>query len=62
MTTLPIYNILKRRDDGTLAWVEAVPDLDTANARVKELRKSSDGEYVIFDQKTQELVLSNPTR
>jgi hypothetical protein len=62
MTTLPIYDILKRRDNETLAWVEAVPDLDTANARIKELRKSSDEEFVIFDQKTQELVVSNPTR
>jgi hypothetical protein len=60
MTTLPTYDILKRRDDGTLAWVEAVPDLDTANAHIKELHNKSGEEYVVFDQKAQELVVTNP--
>jgi hypothetical protein len=55
MTALPTYDIFKRRGEN-LVWVEAVSDLDTANARINELQKSSDEEYVVFDQKNQQIV------
>jgi predicted GIY-YIG superfamily endonuclease len=58
MTALPTYDIFKRSDEN-LVWVEAVSDLDTANARIKELQRCSKEEFVVFDQRTQELVVSN---
>jgi hypothetical protein len=60
MTALP-YDIFKRTDGETLVWVEAMPDLDTANARIKKLQKSSGEEYVVFNQRTQQVVPSCPT-
>jgi hypothetical protein len=51
----PAYDILKK-DDASLLWVEAVHDLETAKSRVKELIASSQGEYVIFDQRTRKIV------
>jgi len=52
---LPPYDILKK-DAAALVWVEAVDDLDTAKLRVKELSAKSQGEYVIFDQRTRQII------
>jgi hypothetical protein len=49
------YDIL-RKDAAALIWVEAVSDLETARLRVKELIASSQGEYVIFDQRTRQII------
>ena len=51
------YDILKR-DAAELVWLEAAHDLETAKSRVKEIAARSDGEYVIFDQRTQRIVAS----
>jgi hypothetical protein len=51
------YDILKR-DATELVWLEAVYDLETAKSRVKDIAARSDGEYVIFDQRTRKIVAS----
>jgi hypothetical protein len=49
------YDIFKK-DAAALVWVEAVPDLQSAERRVQELARRGHGEYVIFDQKKQQIV------
>ena len=49
--TVAAYDILKK-DATALVWIEAVQDLETARLRVMELIARSEGEYVIFDQRT----------
>jgi hypothetical protein len=49
------YDILKK-DSADMVWVEAVHDLETAKLRVKQLAAGSQGEYVIFDQRTRKIV------
>ena len=51
------YDILKK-DAAELVWLEAAHDLETAKSRVKEIAARSDGEYVIFDQRTRRIVAS----
>ena len=50
------YDIFKKDSCGDLLWVEAVPDLETARLRVMQRNNREPGEYVIFCQRTQELV------
>lgn len=52
---LPPYDIL-RKDAAALVWVEAVDDLEAAKLRVRELAARSEGEYVIFDQRSRQIV------
>jgi hypothetical protein len=52
---LPPYDIL-RKDAAALVWVEAVDDLEAAKLRIRELAARSEGEYVIFDQRTRQIV------
>jgi hypothetical protein len=40
--------ILKKDGKGPFRWVEAVNDLDTAGARVRQLCAESRDEYVVF--------------
>ena len=49
------YDIFKK-DAAALVWVEAVQDLPSAEQRVKELAQRSQAEYVIFDQRKQQIV------
>lgn len=49
------YDIL-RKDATDMVWVEAVHDLEAAKSRVRELVAGSDGEYVIYDQRTRKIV------
>jgi hypothetical protein len=53
--TVAAYDILKK-DATALVWIEAVQDLETARLRVMELIAHSEAEYVIFDQRTREIV------
>ena len=46
------YDILKK-DATALIWIEAVQDLQTA---IMELMAASEGEYVIFDQRSRRIV------
>jgi hypothetical protein len=54
---LPAYDIFKRRDVKTLVWIEAAPDLSTADVRINELQKASREVYVVSDQRTRQTVV-----
>ena len=56
------YDILERCDDGSLRWVEAVADLKCAEARIEELAQRSPGEYCIFDQDHQTLIVTTRSK
>jgi hypothetical protein len=49
------YDIF-RKQDGALVWIEAVPDLASAEKRLEELSKENLCEYVVFDQHQQQIV------
>jgi len=53
---IPAFDILKKIGAVNFEWVEVVGDLQTAEARIQELQAHSPGEYVIFSQRTQEIV------
>lgn len=46
------FDIFKTEADGQVLWVEAVPDLETAKARVQAMGLASPGRYMILSQKT----------
>jgi hypothetical protein len=50
------FDILKKIDIVNFEWVEAVRDLQTAEARTQELQARSPDEYVVFSQRTQQIV------
>jgi hypothetical protein len=50
------FDILKKQNDGSFIWVEALPDLHHAEARIEDLSAASPGEYLVFDQNTQRIV------
>jgi len=52
----PAFDILKKVDAVNFEWIEAVRDLQTAEARIQELQAHSSGEYVVFSQRTYEIV------
>jgi hypothetical protein len=52
----PAFDILKKIGAVNFEWIEVVGDLQTAEARVQELQARSPGEYVVFSQRTQEIV------
>jgi hypothetical protein len=47
-----LFDILKKKPDGSFRRFEAVNDLASANIRIRELTTLSPGEYVVFDQRT----------
>jgi hypothetical protein len=55
-TMEPLFDILKKIDVVNFEWVEVVQDLQTAEARIRELQARSPGEYVVFSQHTQQIV------
>jgi hypothetical protein len=52
------FDILKKTDVVNYEWIEVVRDLQTAKARIQDLQARSPGEYVIFSQRTQQIVSS----
>jgi len=50
------FDILKKIDAVNFEWVEVVRDLQTAEARIQELQARSPCEYVVFSQRTQQIV------
>ena len=54
----PPFDILKKLDVVNFEWIEVVRDLQTAEARIREFQARSPGEYVIFSQRTQQIVSS----
>lgn len=53
---VPPFDIFRVGNDGSVVWLEAVNDLETAKARVTLLAPSAPGEYLIFSQKTGEQI------
>jgi len=43
-----LFDILKKDHQGSFHWIEAVPDIDTAEARLRKLSAESSEEFVIF--------------
>jgi len=52
----PLVDILKQTDALNFEWVDVVRGLQTAEARIRELQARSPGEYVVFGQRTQQIV------
>lgn len=52
----PAFDILKKIGAVNFEWVEVVRDLQTSEAKIQELQERSPGEYVVFSQRTQEIV------
>ncbi len=50
------YDILKKDALGNPIWVEAVEDLRKASVRIDELALRSPGEYIVFNQRTKQIV------
>jgi len=58
----PHFDILRRERDGSFMWMEAVPELEIAKARLHELSTAMPGEYFVFDQRCQEIVAKLASR
>jgi hypothetical protein len=50
------FDILKEKPEGSFRWFETVNDLESANIRIEELIALSPGEYVVFDQRTHNVI------
>jgi hypothetical protein len=55
------FEILKKKPEGSFRRFESVNDLVSANIRIKELATLSTGEYVVFDQRTHNVIPAGPT-
>ncbi|HEY4818629.1 MAG TPA: hypothetical protein VIH67_14455 [Candidatus Acidoferrum sp.] len=53
---IDLIDVMRKRDDGSLIWVEAVQNVEAAKSRINNFGKTAPGEYVIFDQNTQQIV------
>jgi hypothetical protein len=53
----PTHDILKK-EGPALVWVEAAYDLGEAKVRIEELIGQSRGEYIVFDQRSRQIVAS----
>jgi hypothetical protein len=49
---VPLFDIFKADAEGSVSWIEAAPDMETAKARVHALTVSSPGEYLVCSEKT----------
>ncbi len=58
--TLPAYDIVKKQDNN-FVWVEAAQDVQSAKKRVYELSRHSDAEFVIFNERTLQVVATVET-
>jgi len=56
------YYIFREDLLGTPVWMETVQDLETAELHMTELAGRSPGEYFVFSQESQEIVVSIPPR
>ena len=55
------FEILKKEPAGSFRRFESVSDLASANIRIKELTTLSPGEYVVFDQRTHNVIPAAPS-
>ena len=53
------FDLFRKDADGTTVWLDCTPDLETARDRLTQLAATSlPGEYFVFDQSRQRIVLS----
>jgi hypothetical protein len=57
-----LFDILKKDRKGTFHWVEAVYDIDTAQARLRQLSAESTDEFVIFRNSDLKVVATSSQR
>ena len=50
------YDIVRKEDNKSAIWLEAAPDLNTAESRVHELISFWPGEFQIIDQRNHQIV------
>jgi hypothetical protein len=50
------YDIVRRENDKSAIWLEAVSDVDTAESRIQELVSFWPGEFRVMDQQTHQIV------
>jgi len=55
------FDILKEEPPGEFLWLEAVPTVEVAAARIEVLAKNTTGRFIVFDQRLQATV-SVPAR
>ena len=56
MMRTPHLDILKRQSNGEFVWIEAASDVRVAEERISYLAEANPGEYLVFDQRTQQIV------
>jgi hypothetical protein len=59
------YDIIRKENNQSAIWLEAAPDLTTAESRIRQLSYSWPGEFQILDQRTHQIVdiiVSSPDR
>jgi hypothetical protein len=54
-----VFDILKRDSKGTFLWLEAVRDLETAQARLRQLSAQSKDEFVVFRNADLQVIASS---
>jgi hypothetical protein len=59
--TIPAYDIFKNEKLGPL-WIEAIHDIPTAKARIEELARQTQGEYLVIDQRRGQIVANVDSR
>ena len=53
------FDLFRKDADGTAVWLDCTTDLQTARARLTRLAATSvPGEYFVFDQSRQRIVVS----
>ena len=57
-----LFDILKKVDTVNFQWIAVAPSLPAAQAHIERLQASSPGEYVVFDQRTQQIVINVNSR
>jgi hypothetical protein len=50
------YDIVRQEDDKSAIWLEAAPDLNTAESRIHELISLWPGEFQVIDQRSHQIV------
>jgi hypothetical protein len=50
------YDVVRKEDNKSAIWLEAAPDLDTAESRIYDLASFWPGEFQIMDQQNHQIV------
>jgi len=52
------FDLFRKEADGTTVWLDCTPDLETARYRLTQLATVLPGEYFVFDQSKQRIVVN----